>query len=285
MLSEQPGPVTAHCAVWGSPVAHSLSPVLHRAAYAALGLTGWSYDRRQVDEAGFSGALAGLDPTWRGLSLTMPLKEVALGAASVVDATAAATGAANTLVATEAGWHAHNTDVHGIVAALRSAGATAPAHALVVGSGATARSAVAALGVLGAARVTFMVRGTPREQTVAQARSAGLAVDVVGLGDWTVADVVVSTVPPDAVTRLDDLPQPRGAGAVLDVVYGDGPTPLQRRARAAGWALAPGTDMLLHQAAAQVTLMTGRPAPLEAMAAALASVVDPEWGTPVRAGA
>lgn len=284
MLSEQPGPVTARCAVWGSPVAHSLSPTLHRAAYAALGLTGWAYDRRQVDEAAFGGALAGLDATWRGLSLTMPLKEVALRAASVVDATAATTGAANTLVATAAGWHAHNTDVHGIVAALRSAGASAPAHALVVGSGATARSAVAALAALGAARVTFLVRGAPRELTVAQARSAGLEVDVVGLGHWPVADVVVSTVPPEAVTGLDDLPAPRGTGAVLDVVYGGGPTPLQRRAREAGWALAPGTDMLLHQAAAQVTLMTGLPAPLEAMAAALASVVDPEWGTPVRRG-
>ena len=101
----------ARCAVWGSPVEHSLSPVLHRAAYDALGLDAWTYDRREVDEAGFTGALAGLDETWRGLSLTMPLKEAALAAATMSSPTARAAGGANTLVREGSGWSAHNTDV------------------------------------------------------------------------------------------------------------------------------------------------------------------------------
>ncbi|WP_043417276.1 shikimate dehydrogenase [Terrabacter tumescens] len=273
-----------HCAVWGSPIGHSLSPVLHRAAYAALGLRTWTYDRREVDVAAFPDALAGLDDTWRGLSLTMPLKEVALTAASVVDATARDTGSANTLVATPAGWHAHNTDIHGIEAALLVAGCVDTTHALVIGSGATARSAVAALAASGTRRVTFMVRDRPRPETVEQAERAGLVVDAVALGDWPLADVVISTVPPEAVPGLDAFPvtdRDESPLTVLDVVYGHGPTPLQRRARACGWTLAAGTDMLLHQAAAQVTLMTGRPAPLDAMATALAALVDPEWGTPL----
>ncbi len=273
-----------HCAVWGSPIGHSLSPVLHRAAYAALGLRDWSYDRREVDAAAFPDALAALDGSWRGLSLTMPLKEAALAAASVVDATAQDTGSANTLVATPAGWHAHNTDIHGIETALLVAGCSDTTEALVIGSGATARSAVAALAASGTRRVTFMVRGRPRPETAAQAERAGLVVRTVPLGDWPRVDVVISTVPPDAVTGLDAFPdtdRDESPRTVLDVVYGHGPTPLQRRARARGWTLATGTDMLLHQAAAQVALMTGHPAPLDAMASALAAFVDPEWGTPL----
>jgi len=272
--------------VWGSPIRHSLSPVLHRAAHAALGLHDWSYDRREVDAAAFQGALAGLDDSWRGLSLTMPLKEEALAAASLVEAAARDTGSANTLIATPAGWHAHNTDIHGIEAALLVAGCTDTTEALVIGSGATARSAVAALAASGTRRVTFMVRGRPRPETVAQAERAGLVVGTVPLGDWTRADVVISTVPPDSVTGLDAFPdtdRDESPRTVLDVVYGHGPTPLQRWARSRGWTLAFGTDMLLHQAAAQVALMTGRPAPLDAMATALAAFVDPEWGTPLGA--
>ena len=273
-----------HCAVWGSPLGHSLSPVLHRAAYAALGLSGWSYDRREVDVAAFPDALAALDDSWRGLSLTMPLKEAALAAASVVDAAARDTGSANTLVATPAGWHAHNTDIHGIEMALLVAGCVDTTEALVIGSGATARSAVAALAAAGTRQVTFMVRGLPRPETVAQAERAGLVVETVPLGVWPCVDVVVSTVPPDAVTGLEAFPvsdRDESPRTVLDVVYGHGPTPLQRRARVRGWTLAFGTDMLVHQAAAQVALMTGRPAPLDAMASALAAFVDPEWGTPL----
>lgn len=300
------GSAAAHrCGVWGSPIDHSLSPVLHRAAYAALGLRDWTYDRRDVDEPGFPAALAALDPSWRGLSLTMPLKEAALAASASAGDAARATGAANTLVRRGAGWHAENTDVHGIRAALAAAGVQRVDTALVVGSGATARSAVAALASTGARSVTFMVRGDARADTLAQARAAGLLVDVVPLGRWRAADVVVSTVPPEAVTgihalgsghpgadradgRRDGRRDGRGDGVaddaqprdghhrttLLDVVYGGGPTALETAARTAGWTVVPGVEMLLHQATEQVRIMTGRRAPVEAMRAALAAALS-----------
>ena len=279
VLSE--GSALHRCAVWGSPVVHSLSPVLHRAAYAALGLTDWEYARRDVDEAAFPDAFGGLDGSWRGLSLTMPLKEVGLRAARTVTPLAAATGAANTLVRDAddpSAWTAHNTDVHGIRTALALAGCPAPSSLLVLGSGATARSALAAI-TSPLARVVFMVRDRVRPETLAQARAAGTAVEVVPMGRWEAVrdvDAVVSTVPPSSVTGLERLDRldhasartPRGP-AVLDVVYGTGRTPLQRAAAAQGWPVAEGTDMLLHQATEQVRLMTGLPAPLAAMSEAL----------------
>ncbi|MDC5695939.1 shikimate dehydrogenase [Intrasporangium calvum] len=263
------------CAVWGSPIAHSLSPVLHRAAYAALGLTDWTYERREVDEGSFDEAFRALDDSWRGLSLTMPLKEAALAAADQVTDTAAETGAANTLVRSDAGWTAHNTDVHGIQVALREAGCLTPSHALLLGSGATARSAVAALAAAGTRRITFMVRDRVRPETLDQAGRAGLEVAQVSMGQWLPADVVISTVPPHVVGGLPDFPPATQTGGqvLLDVVYGSGRTPLQEAAAAAGWVIQEGTAMLLHQATEQVRLMTGRPAPLAAMRAALAAAL------------
>jgi shikimate dehydrogenase len=260
------------CAVWGSPITHSLSPVLHRAAYAALGLDDWTYDAREVDETGFAAALAGLDDHWRGLSLTMPLKEAALRAATHVTAAAAATGAVNTLVHEQEGWTGHNTDVHGIAVALREAGCHDTTDAVIIGSGATARSAVAALASAGTRRITFMVRTRARPETVDQARRAGMTVSEVPMGEWSLSDVVISTVPPSAVTGLGAFPQcdrDESPRTVLDVVYGSGRTPLETAAAAAGWTVQDGTAMLLHQAAEQVSLMTGRPAPFQAMADAL----------------
>jgi shikimate dehydrogenase len=286
------------CAVWGAPVAHSLSPVLHRAAHVALGLTTWSYDRREVDEASFAAALEELDETWRGLSLTMPLKEVALRAAAEATDLARSTEAANTLVRVDGGWLADNTDVHGITAALAVVGCDLASEVVrevvVVGSGATARSAVAAVaaGVAGAGagatarRLTLMVRDEARPETLAQARATGLEVAVAPLGDWPDADLVISTVPPSAGLPLDTLPTADASRTrvLLDVVYGEGPTPLQRGGQHRGWTLARGVDMLLHQATRQVTLMTGQPAPLAAMAEALYAVVDPVWGVRTTAG-
>jgi shikimate dehydrogenase len=290
-------PEQTRCAVWGSPVAHSLSPVLHRAAHVALGLTTWSYTRHEVDAESFAGALEELDETWRGLSLTMPLKDVALQAAVEASDTARETGAANTLVRVDRGWLADNTDVHGITDALAAVGcdlaSDAVTEVVVVGSGATARSAVAAVAAAGAGagnlasrRVTLMVRDEVRPETLAQARATGLEVAVATPGDWPDADLVISTVPPSAGLPLDSLPTADGGRprVLLDVVYGEGPTPLQRGGQHRGWTLARGVDMLLHQATRQVTLMTGQPAPLAAMAEALYAVVDPVWGVRTSAG-
>jgi shikimate dehydrogenase len=288
-------PEQTRCAVWGTPVAHSLSPVLHRAAHVALGLTAWSYDRREVGAEGFADALHALDETWRGLSLTMPLKGVALTEAHEASETARRTGAANTLVRAEEGWRADNTDVHGITAALAVAGCDLTSRdvseVVVVGSGATARSAIDAVAAgagehAASRRVTLMVRDEARPETLAQARATGLVVDVARLGDWPDADVVISTVPAAVALPLDTLPtadadRPR---VLLDVVYGEGPTLLQRGGQHRGWTLARGVDMLLHQATRQVTLMTGQPAPLGAMAEAVHAVVDPVWGVRTSAG-
>ncbi|WP_347350212.1 shikimate dehydrogenase [Intrasporangium sp.] len=260
------------CAVWGSPIEHSLSPVLHRAAYAALGLEDWTYERREVDVGGFAAALDGLDGSWRGLSLTMPLKEAALAAAIDAGEQARRTDAANTLVRDGLqGWTAHNTDVQGMVESLRESGLEHVESILVVGSGATARSALAAAERLGARRVVFMVRARPRPETLRHADAAGLEVAVTPMGTWVAADVIVSTVPPESLSGLTGLGD--SPATVLDVVYGSGATALQQAARERGWTVVAGTELLLHQAAEQVRLMTGHPAPVGAMRRALADAL------------
>ena len=144
-------------AVLGSPVAHSLSPVLHNAAYRALGLDGWSYSLHECHEAELSTFVEGLGREWAGLSLTMPLKRVTLEVADEVDPLAAAVGAANTLVL--AGRRtAHNTDVFGIGATL----GVVAGRAVVLGAGGTAQSALAALRERGITDVEVLVRDVRR---------------------------------------------------------------------------------------------------------------------------
>lgn len=266
-------------AVLGSPISHSLSPALHLAAYRALGLSNWSYDAHEVQVADLPGFVSGLGPQWAGLSLTMPLKEVAFEVADEVSDLAREVGAINTLVRRpQGGWSGDNTDVYGVAQALREAGAGQIAAAVVLGSGATARSVVAALATLGCARVSFVVRSTARPETVDQARRAGLEVGVAGLEHLSDtlddAQVVVSTLPADAlagsapegsVLRQGSL---RPDHLLLDVVYTGWPTPLARTFRQAGARAVSGLEMLVHQAAEQVHLMTGLRPPVEQMRAA-----------------
>jgi shikimate dehydrogenase len=258
-------------AVLGRPVGHSLSPVLHTAAYAALGLADWSYTAVDCGEDELPGLLAGLGPEWAGLSLTMPLKRVALAAADAVDPLAAAVGAANTLLL-GGRRRAYNTDVAGIAAALREAGATQPRSAVVLGAGGTAQAALAALRTLGLDGVVVLVRDPGRAGELRAAGDRlGVAVDVrAGLpGPVPAADLVVSTLPAGAADRL----RPPAGAVVLDVVYAPWPTPFAAAAEAAGGTVVSGLAMLLHQAAAQVELMTGHPAPVPAMRAALDAAV------------
>src|SRR5579859_5144572 len=109
-------------AVLGKPVGHSLSPALHRAAYAALGLDGWSYEAIECDEVRLPGLLVGCGPGWAGLSLTMPLKRAVLPLLDHVDPLAAEVGAANTVVFFAGLRHGHNTDVPGMASALAEGG-------------------------------------------------------------------------------------------------------------------------------------------------------------------
>lgn len=269
------GDGVSRAAVWGSPIQHSLSPVLHSAAYAALGLTHWEYSRREVDTTSFDEALRGLDETWAGLSLTMPLKECALAAGATSSRIAILTGAANTLIRRAQGWYADNTDVPGLVAALTgpvaltahddgglgvaltSAGVNLE-HAVVVGAGATTRSALAALHLLGLDRVVVQCRRMHPE-TAATAEELGMHLDEVPLGHWPQPPgIVVSTVPFEAGAAVaDTLPPAPTAARVIDVVYGGGISPLAHRAVHAGYVVVPGIEMLLHQAIEQVHLMTG----------------------------
>ena len=282
--------LTHRAGVVGSPVDHSLSPVLHRAAYDALGLTGWCYDRFPIGGEGeldLHTFVGGLGADWVGLSVTMPNKEAALDLAVAATEQSRRIGAANTLVRREDGWVAANTDPDGIVEALSEAGVARVARALVLGSGATARSALDALARLGCRRVHLGVRDRVRPQTQDLAGRLGMTasggeVHVVPLGDpqavsraCAQAEVVISTLPAGS---------PLGAEAgftdvdltgvvVLDAVYADWPTPLARWAQACGARVVPGSEMLLHQAAVQVELMTGRSAPVAAMRAALADAL------------
>ncbi|SFB22317.1 shikimate dehydrogenase [Amycolatopsis marina] len=263
--------------VVGKPIEHSLSPVLHGAAYRALGLTGWTYDRIEMDAAGLPGFVRDLGPEWAGLSVTMPGKRAALALASEVTARAAAVGAANTLVPCDSGWRADCTDVDGVVGALRSAGgfrgADPGATGVVLGAGGTAAAAAVAFAELGLSGVRLVVREPARaEETSAAAARMGLAVEVlkwseVEFAELAQAPVVVSTVPSAAVEpHLDDLAL---AACLLDVIYDPWPTPLARAVAERGGSLGTGLDMLLHQAFGQVEQFTGQQAPRAAMRDAL----------------
>jgi shikimate dehydrogenase len=259
-------------------VAHSLSPVLHGAAYRALGLTGWTYDRVEMDAEGLPGFVDELGPEWVGLSVTMPGKRAALDFAGEVTPRAAAVGAANTLVHTDSGgWLADCTDVDGVVGALRVAGGYLPGPAdtgVVLGAGGTAAATVVGLAALGVRCVRLVVREPLRAvETIESAKLAGLAVEVLRWSDVDFkelvagASVLVSTVPSAAVrSHVDAL---AGASCLLDVIYHPWPTPLAEVVAARGGRLATGLDMLLHQAFGQVEHFTGGKAPREAMRAAL----------------
>jgi shikimate dehydrogenase len=268
-------PVRRRAAVLGHPVAHSRSPVLHRAAYSALGLD-WEYGLHDVTEETLPAFVAGLDATWAGLSLTMPLKQAVIPLLTDVDLVALATGAVNTVVIDDDGLHGWNTDVQGIVAALDERGAPR-GSAAVIGAGATARSAVAALARRGHTEMVVVARRPEAAaQVLATALEVGVLVEVLGwesLVDALEADVVVSTVPrgvlDEVAAEVAAAPGPRGC--LLDVVYDPWPTPLAAAWAGAGGDVASGLDMLLHQAVRQVELMTGLTPPVEAMRSALYS--------------
>ncbi|HEY1698091.1 MAG TPA: shikimate dehydrogenase [Trebonia sp.] len=281
-------------AVLGQPVAHSLSPVLHRSAYAALGLSDWSYDLVECAEDDLASYVDSRDAAWAGLSLTMPLKRAVLPLLDHADSLAVATGGANTVVFRPEGRYGYNTDVQGIVDALTEAGVTAgvPGRVLILGAGATACSALAAIGVLGGRGADVAVRDAGRAGGLTTAAERlGLRANLVSLEGLTEnqrPDLLISTLPAGAADNFTHLfterpvapapGQPSGspsagkdltasAGPVVlfDVVYSPWPTRLAQSAEAAGARVVGGFAMLLHQAAAQVELMTGEPAPLEAM--------------------
>lgn len=246
-------------AVWGDPIGHSRSPLLHAAAYGALGLD-WSYGKRRVDESGFTRELSGLDASWRGLSLTMPLKTAALRAARRIDRPAMTTGAANTLLLDSDGPRGYNTDVGGIVAALGEAGAREVSSARIVGAGATATSALAAMAEMGVATVEIVARRSDAaNELAARGVDLGLRARARSLdGPYSGVDVTVATLPGDALLPAAVVSSLADAGGILmDVVYGTWPTPLSAAWSARGLVAVPGLPMLLHQAVRQVRVFVG----------------------------
>lgn len=259
-------------AVLGRPIAHSLSPVLHRAAYRALGLD-WTYDAIDCGVDELRSVLAARSD-WAGFSCTMPLKHAVLEVASEVRPLARAVGAGNTLLPRPGGgWVADNTDVAGIVAALDEHGVV-PAQVTLLGAGGTAQAAVAALAELGVSTCAVLVRDPSRTTAlVATAEQLGVSLEIGVLGSHAAgldAGLVVSTLPSGGADPLTAHSW-RAGQVLLDVAYEPWPTPVAAAVAAAGGTVVSGSLMLLHQAAVQVELMTGQAAPVEAMRAALRS--------------
>ncbi|MDR3360601.1 MAG: shikimate dehydrogenase [Bifidobacteriaceae bacterium] len=273
--------MTKRAAVVGHPISHSRSPALHRAAYQACGLD-WSYQAIDLAEADFPAFVRQLDSSWAGLSITMPLKRLAAESADHLEGLTKSLGVANTILFGPAGAVAVNTDVHGIVAALKEAGLP-PGPATILGGGATAAAALAAVAQLGVSDQVVWARSAARSrELLAAAARMGLKPGLRklrqdGPGDWP-APLVIATLPPTAAdglarrlaaaTAAGVNPVPEG-GVLLDVAYDPWPSALAEAWQAGGGKVVSGLSMLLHQAAEQFRLMTGLAAPLEAMRAAL----------------
>ena len=254
------------CAVLGSPIAHSLSPVLHRAAYAHLGLD-WTYDAVELESMALRPFVEGLDETWRGLSLTMPLKRAVVPLLDSMDEWAHLAGVANTVLLEDGLRLGFNTDIPGATAAIVEQVHTPVRSAVVIGGGATATSLLLALAELGCRTATLLVRDVERAAETVTAvathpRAPQLSVSTIAGAIALEADLVVSTVPAAAQTP-ELLAVCADVAAVFEAVYDPWPTPLTRAASASGRPLVSGLDLLAHQAVLQVDLMTGEPVPVD----------------------
>ena len=259
-------------AVLGSPVAHSRSPQLHLAAYRALGLDDWTYDRIECTGDQLPALVGGLGPEWVGLSITMPGKSAALRVADERTERAELVGSANTLLRTADGWRADNTDVDGVAGGLGHR--VGLRRAVVLGAGGTAPAALVALAGLGVVDIVIAARNAAAADRlvdlgsrlrVATAYAELAAPSLRDLADR--CDVLVSTIPADAAARY--AASLAGAPVLLDAIYDPWPTPLAQAVAERGGEVISGLQMLLHQAFSQVEQFTGRPAPREQMAAAL----------------
>jgi shikimate dehydrogenase len=275
--------------VLGSPIAHSLSPELHAAAYRILGVS-WTYEAIECDEARLPALLDGLDESFVGLSLTMPLKRAVLPLLDDVSELSRAVGAANTVVFDGLGpfrrRRGENTDVPGMVGAIREVRPEGVGSGLVLGAGGTAAAALAALRDLGVDQVMVVVRDRGRATDLeAAARRLGVRLE---LTDWPGhaalgrAELVISTTPAGATdSLLRQHAGPLGPGQLLfDVLYHPWPTRFAEAATLAGAEVIGGLELLVRQAAIQVELMTGRAAPVDAMRTAARAAIASRSAAP-----
>lgn len=264
------------CAVLGKPISHSLSPVMHRAAYAELGLD-WTYEALELAESELEAFLRSRDDSWRGLSLTMPLKRAVVDLADEVTGVARVLHVANTVEFRDGRIIASNTDCDGALAALAERGVRTPRTVRIIGGGATATSLAHALASGGVAHIEFVVRNpATAADAVSVAGKAGAEVTVRLVDEPLIdhVDLLVSTVPAEAV-RMGALELAESSRAVFDVVYDPWPTPLAGAAKSAGLTFVSGLDLLAHQAVLQVEIMTGSKIPVDILRdAALAELAS-----------
>ena len=255
----------------GSPIEHSKSPALHAAAYRVLGLD-WQYDRERVEADGLGDYLHTRGPDWRGLSLTMPLKEAVFPFLARIDPLASAAEAVNTVLVRDDGLHGWNTDVGGIVRAVEERAMAVGNEAVLFGTGATARSVILALHSLGCSRLTVSGRNPSKvADTVAFAESTGFdarpAQGALALTRWPdEASLAVSALPGGVPVELP--PVHRGLG-LFDVAYSGGSLAQKWQRERPEAPVVEGIDMLVHQALLQVRVFLNgspeQPVPDEAM--------------------
>lgn len=243
-----------HGAVLGSPIKHSLSPLLHSKAYEFLGLQG-EYRREEVGEDGLANFFTEHDEEFDYLSLTMPLKEVALTLPVVVDATAVKIQSANTLYRRSGQWHLTSTDGSGFIAALNNLGHEHFKNALVLGAGGTARAVVGALDGK-ADQIAVLGRTSTRREALENSVEDSTFEylrwnDSPHFADY---DLVVNTTPAGAADLLADSLFNGDAHLYFDVIYKPWPTVLASRWSDSGGEVINGLELLIYQGIHQLAL-------------------------------
>lgn len=261
--------INNRAAVLGDPVEHSLSPILHKAGYIALGMRDWDYERIQCTAEDLPRIVGEADESYRGFSVTMPAKFAALEFADEVSERAQLIGSVNTLVRTDTGWRADNTDCEGLAIALDELSDTMYS-AVLIGAGGTARPALWALAQRGVKEVTLLNRSDRRDELQELVEHLGLSLEYRPLSDaaqcTTKVDVIVSTVPSAALAGKET---ELAHAEVLDVIYDPWPTPLTVSAAANGYRTVGGHVMLAGQSYSQFEQFTGKVAPRRQMREAL----------------
>jgi shikimate dehydrogenase len=267
-------------AVLGSPISHSLSPAIHRAAYQVLGLD-WSYEREDVTGESLAAYLGALDSSWRGLSLTMPLKRDILPLLDRREDLVDVVGAANTVLrGTDGTLSGFNTDVYGVERSFREAGVDQLAGVQVLGAGATAASVLAGVARLGATDVQVLARSRSKAMALVElGRALGVTVTAVAWDESLIGypQAVISTVPGGASLPTFSA-EIRSTAALFDVSYDPWPSSLAGSWSDVGGRVISGFDLLVNQAVGQIRIFVNgdptrelrdEPAVVAAMRAAL----------------